>query len=218
MDQIRLAIADSAPIYLKALDATLSKEKKFNVVVKADNGLVLMQSLLYKKVDIVLLETTLPGQNGLECLAEIREKNPSIKIIMLSIEDNEETIRTCMSMGACSYLSKIHDEKKIIKAIKEIHLNGTYIDEYLTRVLSKSFSPVLFAKELASHTGIYFSPRDITIIQMICREMTSEDIAASLNYSKRSIDTYRNNIIKRIGCRSIAGVVAFAIKNKLVYC
>ena len=138
--------------------------------------------------------------------------------MFLTTQDDEETIRACMRMGAGTYLLKTNDEKKIIKAIKEVHCNSIYMDEYLSKILSKDFSPVLFAEQVSSRTGIRFSPRDIAIIQMICREMTSKDIAVSLNYSERTVESYRNNIIKRIGCRNIAGVITFAIKNRLVYC
>lgn len=214
--KIDIVIADDHKLFRKGMRALLSDFDFVGQVYEAENGIELLKMLetSEKKSGIILLDLQMPGMDGLEANRQIRELYPKQKVIVLTMEDDEQIALYMISEGVDGYLMKNADPDELEKAIKQVMKNDFYFSGDLTKqlVLKRAKKENRGREE---NTPV-FTSRELEILELICQEQTTAEIAEELNLSERTIEGYRRKLLEKSGVKNIAGLVVFALKNSLV--
>lgn len=209
---VKVLIADDHAIFRMGLKDVLRLEKSIDVKGEADNGQTLIA--LAKKVepDIVLMDIIMPEMNGIEATQILRKEIPGAKIIGLTMYDEEHLLMDMLEAGALGYLLKNTNRKELMEAIDSVLQHRPYfckeITEKLTRVITQTTN-----KPFDKVPPSVFSDREKEIMQLICNEFTTKEIAHQLKLSNRTVDGHRLRIMDKIGAKSIAGIITYAIST-----
>jgi DNA-binding NarL/FixJ family response regulator len=184
-------------------------------ISEASNGSELLENLANAKLlpDVILLDLRMPVMDGVEAQQKIRMLYPEIKIIVLTMEDDEQYILHLINEGVNGYLLKNTDPDEMEKAIQKVVEKGFYFSDDISKLVMKS----LFSKEKHALTSnLDLNDRELEILKLICKEFTAAEIADKLNLSVRTIEGYRQKLLDKSGAKNMAGLVVFAIKYNLV--
>jgi DNA-binding NarL/FixJ family response regulator len=210
---VKVVIADDHPIYRIGIKSLLEEIPEIKITGEAENGFELLKLVQSWNPDIVLMDIMMPLLDGIECCKILTQKHPHIRIIAITMVKESEALIKIMEAGAQGYLLKHADKLELIDAIFTVKKGFKYYDT------STSFN---FATMLAESKMDYKSKknpnltvREKQVIELICKEYLSKEIALELGLSVRTIEIYRNRIIQKLNVRNTAGIVIYAIKNKL---
>ncbi|MFL5741142.1 MAG: LuxR C-terminal-related transcriptional regulator, partial [Flavisolibacter sp.] len=156
----------------------------------------------------------MPKMDGIEATQILSKKFPEIKIIGLSMHDDENIVLQMLEAGAQGYLIKNAHKDELIKAIKVVNTGGHYFDNHITKKLAKMIASFRFGSSPGKH-NVSFSEREKKIIELICEGYSGKEIAQKLQLSARTIENYRDSIIQKMDVRNTAGLIIYAIRNKL---
>ncbi|WP_367867338.1 response regulator [Pedobacter sp. WC2423] len=215
MSTIKIAIADDYAIFRDGLKVGLNQDKAMEVVLEAGNGADLLDGLSQNEVDVILMDLRMPGMDGMEATKQIRKKYEHIRIIAVTLHDEDSFVVHLMEIGAHAYLLKDADPVDIREAIYAVHLHGYYFNELMNKALLKklinkgNFKPAFTNK-------VALSERELEVLQLICDEKTAIEIGSAIFLSPRSVEGIKQRLIDKIGVRNTAGLVLFAVKNGLI--
>lgn len=212
---INLAIADDQVLFRKGIISLLNSFKNMRVLIDVNNGEELLSSLQASSetIQVVLLDINMPLLNGIETMKVLRTTYPQIKNIILTIHEEDKYINKLIEEGANAYLAKNAQPDEVEKAINTVVSLDYYFNENTIRAMHNHVQTGRKRIVLQPIDGI--TSREKEIIQFICMELTTTEIAQKLFISERTVDGHRNNLLAKTGCRNTAGLVLFAIKNKL---
>jgi DNA-binding NarL/FixJ family response regulator len=215
MSKIKIAIADDYRIFREGLKVGLSADDNLEVVLEADNGEDLLKGLQAISPDVILMDLKMPIMDGMEATKEVRKKYPLVKVLVVSMYDDDKFIIHLMENGANGYLLKNAEPDEILRSIYAVHENGYYFNDLVNKALLKklilknNFKP-------AFNQNVELTEREQEVLKLICQEKTAIEIAKEIFLSPRSIEGIRQRMIEKIGVRNTAGIVMFAVKNGLV--
>lgn len=214
---IHLALADDEALFRKGMKLLLEDYEGIRVVLEAQDGEQLLQLLDQASTlpDVLLLDMKMPNLNGVDTAKALQERFPSIKIIVLSTYFSKAFIVNMIELGAGAYLPKNATPDEVVATIREVYTNGFSYNQAVLEVIrdnmlqkSKPKMPLSFGVEITS--------REKEILQLICEEYTTGEIAEKLFISPRTVDGHRNNLLEKLGCKNVAGLVVYAIQHQLV--
>lgn len=213
---IRVGIAEDQKIFRQGLENLLNSFSGIQVVCTAENGLELVEQLESAQPDVVLVDYRMPVLNGLETVRKIRETNQQLKILILSMYDDPEFVETTLESGANGYLSKDDDPEEIEKAILSSVETGYYLNDKTSKILISKLMHQGKMSPKFEKDKIEFSPFELEVLQLICQEFTTLEIADRLCRSTRTIEGARTAMMQKVGSRNVVGLVMYAIKNNLI--
>ncbi len=205
-------IADDHQIFRQGLAAALGAETTIRCIGEAEDGMQLLELLKTTQPDVVLLDIKMPNMNGMEALEKIRERYPDIRVIPLTMYDDENYILQLMKLGANGYLVKNADPEEIKQAILIAYETGHYFNNMVSRVMHKKVTQ-------NEKTDAYFQPeliltsREKEVLLLICEERSNTEIAEKLFLSPRTVEGIRSQLIEKTGARNTAGLVIFAVRS-----
>jgi DNA-binding NarL/FixJ family response regulator len=211
---ISLLIADDHNIILDGITDMLHSDSELKVVSTANNGAEVLEKLKLTSYDIVLLDINMPVMDGMRCAEEILKIYPKQNIMMLTMNEEKSIIEKMISIGVKGFLLKTTDKEDLINAIKTIHSGKEYFSADVTKLLISKKETETFS---SLGTLANLTEREIEIVKHIANGLSSNEIAEQLFISPRTVETHRNNIIKKLGVNNVAGVVRFAFQHQLVY-
>ncbi|MEL6649314.1 MAG: response regulator transcription factor [Bacteroidota bacterium] len=212
---IRLAIVDDHLILQKGLALILESFVDCELIFTALNGQELIDQLPKQSVDVILMDLEMPVMDGIEATRYVREHYPEIKIILLTMHDNEQYISHLVELGANAYLLKNEEDQELHRAIRAVHQHDFYFNDYVQQALLKRVrkqSRPSFQQNIVN----LLTAREKEVIGLICQELSSKEIADQLFISNKTVETHRKNIREKIGVKNTAGLVIFAMQNGLV--
>lgn len=212
---VRLLIIDDHQMVRDGIRMMLESKRdllKFEIE-EAENGEIAIQKILKNNFDIILIDYQLPGMTGTETLQKIHLYKKDIKVLVLSNYDEYSYVRSMIDEGANGYILKNIDPSQLIHAIQSV-LAGTpyYSNEVALKLIDSSRN----ADKLISINKSGLSKRELEVLKMIAREMTNDEIAKSLFISKRTVDTHRQNLLKKLQVKNTVGLIKAAYAFKLV--
>ncbi len=214
---IRIAIADDEALFRKGLGMLLEDYEGFSIVLEAENGKDLIDQL--KQVEqlptILLLDMKMPVLNGVETAKRMREEFPEIPIIILSTHFSKAFILNMIEMGAASYLPKNTDPEEVVETIRSVLSKGFYYTNEVMKIIRDDFMNKHQVKQKPSFSA-EITAREKEVLQLICEEFTTAEIANKLYISPRTVEGHRNNLLSKLGCRNTAGLVVNAMRLGLV--
>lgn len=214
--RIHVAITDDHMLFRTGVHSALRVKQDVEIAFEAENAMELFTKLKYQKADIVLLDVQMPFMDATNILPLIRKEHPNIKVIILSMYDDPETIMQLMELGANSFLSKNADLETIHEAIRMVFLHGYYFNTHTNKAIIAS----LHAKNkfLRRHfTGIRLRQNELAVIRLMCEEKTTKEIATLIGLSHRSVESIRDRLKVKLGVKSTAGLILYAIRNNIIF-
>ncbi|QXP60341.1 response regulator transcription factor [Olleya sp. HaHaR_3_96] len=217
-DKIKIALADDELLFRQGLKAILETNEAIDVLFDVENGEYLIQELRTPKTlpEIVITDLKMPELNGIEVTKLIKKEFPDIKVIALTSYFSKPFILNMISIGAVAYLAKNSTPALMIKTIEEVAAKGFYYDAQVMQYIHESIVNPADKKVKSSFDTNYFTKREIEILELICQQQTTSDIAENLFISPRTVEGHRNNLLLKTESKNVAGLVIYALKNKLV--
>ena len=213
--KITIVVTDDHKLFRKGIHALLEDFSFTGDIYEAGNGKDLLELLkqLQSPPDIILLDIQMPVMDGMEAHKKIRELYPQQKVIVLTMEDDEHFMLHMIAEGVNGYLLKNAEPDELEAALKKVMKNDYYFPSNMSQLVLKSAQK----RSLAFERMPEFSVREIEVLELICQEYTASEIAEKLELSVRTIEGYRRNLLEKSGSRNVAGLIVFALKNKLVF-
>lgn len=214
--KIKLALVDDHILFRKGLRSLIEKiNPQFSVLFEADNGLVMQQKLNSEMLpDVLLLDIDMPQMDGYESIIWLTEHFPSIKILVVSMIEDEASVVRILKLGVKGYLSKDVEPDVLHKAIMDIYHGHLYYTDFITGRLLEALNNMDQPKEGNRPWNI--NDREQEFIKLACSEMTYQQIAGEMFLSPKTIDGYRKSLFEKLNVKSRVGLVMFAIKHGLV--
>jgi two-component system, NarL family, response regulator NreC len=212
---IRLVIADDHEIFRDGLALMLSKQQDVQLAGQSANGRELLDLVDRVKPDIVMTDIKMPIMDGIEATKLLLQRNPDLKIIALSMFDEENLIVDMLEAGARGYLLKNADKQEILDAINNVFEDKTYYCRHTSArlasmIVKSKFNPYKKVEPIS------FNDREKEIIRMICQQCTTQEIGERLFLSKRTVEGYRTRILEKMNVKNTAGVVIFALRHHII--
>ncbi|WP_028291633.1 response regulator transcription factor [uncultured Olleya sp.] len=217
-DKIKIALADDELLFRQGLKAILETNEAIEVLFDVENGELLIQELRNTETlpEIVVTDLKMPELNGVEVTKLIKKEFPNIKVIALTSYFSKPFILNMISIGAVAYLAKNSTPTLMIKTIKEVAAKGFYYDNQVLQYIHESIANPVDKKVKSSFDTNYFTKRETEVLTLICKQLTTSDIAEKLFISPRTVEGHRNNLLLKTESKNVAGLVIYALKNKLV--
>jgi DNA-binding NarL/FixJ family response regulator len=207
-----IALVDDHFLLRSGIVSIIQSFEGYSVLFEANNGKEFIQQLkIHPAPDLVLLDINMPEMNGIETAGWIKENLPSAKILVLSVMDTDSIIINMLKLGARGYILKDSKPGIFKQALDNIRDSGFYMNEL---VGNKMLNFVINDDEKAKEPAVVhnLSENEITFLQLSCTEMTYKEIAEKMKVSHRTVDGYRDHLLKKLNVQSRVGLVIFAIK------
>ncbi len=207
---IRVLIVDDHPIVRRGLKETLAAESDITVAAEAARSEEVLDLLAAHSCDLVLLDLSLPGRGGLEVIKDIRHQFPNVRVLIVSTHDESQYAVRAIRAGASGYLTKSSAPEELVRAVRSIDASGRYISESVASAL------VDFARDdqpAPLHQRL--SDREHEVLRLLTAGRTVSEIAGELSLSVKTVSTYRSRLVEKLGLRSTADLVRYAIEHKL---
>jgi DNA-binding NarL/FixJ family response regulator len=214
MKKIKITIADDYKIFREGLKISLAADSDFEFLHEADNGEDLISNIEKDRPDVILMDLKMPIMDGMEATQIIRKKYNDIKILVVSMYEEDKFIIHLMEIGANCYLLKNSEPDEIRKAIHAVTENGYYFNDLVNKALLKKLVIKNNIKP-SFNENIELTERELEVLKLICEEKTAAEIAKIIFLSPRSVEGIRQRLIEKIGVRNTAGLVLFAAKNNI---
>ncbi|MGE5399097.1 MAG: response regulator [Ignavibacteriales bacterium] len=214
---IRILVAEDHSIVRDGIISLIENIPGLYVVGEASNGKELVENYTMLVPDVVISDISMPGMTGIDALIVIREKYPDVKALFLSIHEGEEFIFHVLKAGGKGMLSKNIIKGELIYAIKVVAKGGKYFGSGYTE---ERLQQILEMNTPADPASVFqdtdLSRREIEVLRLVCDGYSSYEIAEALEIGKKTVDTHRSSIMKKLGVENTSQLIKFAVKNRLV--
>ena len=213
--QIKVAIADDHKIFRDGIKMALRDRDYLKILWEAEDGKDLMHKMKLKQPDVLLMDIRMPEIDGVNAIGIIRKEYEEIKIIVLTMYDDQEMITKMMEMGANAYLTKTTEPEEIYQAILTCMNDDFYFNDLVNKAVLLKLQHKKAVKQFYPNP-IKFSEKEIKILKCIAADKTTEEISKEVFLSPRTIETIRQQMKQKVGAKTIAGLVMYATRNKLL--
>lgn len=204
----RIIVADAQELVADGLRYRLADAADLHIIAHVGTGKELLDLLKEKPADLVLLDVSLPGMDGIDTARMLRRKHPDVKVLAHSMLDGIEYVNSMFIEGASGYLLKNSAKADLLEAIRQVMDGERYLSETVRRSVEKGYK---FTKKRPEGEYIGLTEREREIIRMIAQERTNDEIATALHVSTDTVKTHRKNLMTKLNVRSAAGLVRYAV-------
>ncbi len=208
---IRVLVVDDHPIVREGLKQILSDTEDILVVDEADSGQAVLSSAARSNFDVVLLDISMPGRDGLEVLRELKQQKPKLPVLILSMYPEEHYAVRVLRAGASGYLTKSSAPDELISAIRKVASGRKYISSTLAERLTYELD-----RDADRPMHEVLSDREYQFMHMISTGKSVKEIAEALGLSVKTVSTYRSRIMEKMNMKNNAEIVLYAVQNKLI--
>ncbi len=211
-NKVKILIADDHEIFRKGLKVILNRLKYVDVVGEAVNGQEIIDMVRSQQVDIILMDIEMPDMNGIEATRKILSIKPDMKIVALTMFNDEQYIQDMLDAGAKGFLLKNITKQILDKAIKTIADGNNYYSDELFSFFTKKIA----GEKTPKTSDLALTKREQEILQLICEGLGNEEIANKLSISERTVVGHKSNLFAKTNCKNAPVLISYSIKNKLV--
>ena len=203
---INVFIVDDHYIVIQGLKSLLAEEKDIEVLGHATSAESCLQFVVLDKVDVLLVDISMPGMDGIQLCKLIRNKYPSIMVLALSTYNQDSYVRQMMDNGASGYILKNTDKEELVEAIHTVFRGKTYL----------SFEVSLLIKSSPGGSLPVLTRREKEVLLMVADGCTTYEIAQKLFISEATVNSHRRNLLDKVQAKNTAALIKFALENKMV--
>ncbi|HTO73199.1 MAG TPA: response regulator transcription factor [Gemmatimonadales bacterium] len=208
---IRVFIADDHPIVRQGLRRIVEEGSGFVISGEAGDGASLLAALAMAATDLVLLDVSMPGDSFLDTLKALRERFPSIRVLVLSVHPEDQWAVRALRAGASGYLTKDHSPDQLLEAIRRVYRGGKYVSPTLAEQLAAQLDA---GGQQAPHELL--SDREFEVMRRLGSGLTVSQIAAELALSVKTVSTYRSRVLEKMAVTDNADLVRYAARYGLI--
>lgn len=214
MKKVKILLADDHQIIRDGIRSLLTEVADFEVCGEASNGVEVIDFLENNPIDIVLMDINMPEMNGIEATTVLKEKFPKVKVLTLTMHDEDKYIMKMIQAGALGYILKNTDQQELLSAIKTLSDGNTFFSRKVSdRIMAHLSNPQKAKQQVVEGTPL--TEREVEILKLIADGLTNQEIAEQLYISPRTVDTHRRNLLQKLGVKNTAGLVKYAFKYEL---
>ncbi len=214
MKKASILIADDHELVRRGLCAVVTEVDGWRVVAEAGDGRAAVELALQHQPDIAVLDLAMPEQNGLEATRRIVAQAPHTRVLILTAHESEQVVREVLDAGALGYLLKSDAGHELVAAIQALLDGKPYFTSKVARLILKGY---LESGTLSSAgIGGSLSPREREIVQLLAEGKTNKEVARRLGITVKTAETHRNNIMRKMGFESLADLVRYAVRNRII--
>jgi two-component system response regulator NreC len=211
--KVRILLADDHQIMREGLKALLGKHSSAEVIAEAENGIEALAIARRERPDVIVMDIALPDINGIEVTRQIKSELADIKIIALSMHSDRRFVSEILKAGASAYVLKQAAFEDLEKAIKAVMLNRTFLSADILESVVSDYVSQLSTSEYDAYRQL--SDRERQVLQLLAEGNSTKEIAFKLHVSVKTIETHRQNIMNKLGIRTLAGLTKFAVREGL---
>lgn len=210
---IRILLADDHKIVLDGLHALLEKQPGMEVVAEAEDGRKTVQLVQKLLPDVVIMDIAMPDLNGIEATRQIVAETPNVKVVALSIHSDRRFIVEMFKAGALGYLLKDCAFEELANAIRSVVANRLYLSPKIADIVVKDYIRLSLKTEFSVFSVL--TSREREVLQLLAEGKTTKQIASNLRVSIKTVETYRQRIMDKLGIHSVAELTKYAIRERL---
>ena len=213
--EIKIGIADDHKIFRKGVILSMRQYTNLRFVLEAENGEELLAMIPDAMPEIILCDLKMPIKDGIDATKAITKMFPTIRVIILTMYEDDRFVGHLMDCGAAGYLLKNTEPSEVYKAINDVKRTGFYLSPFVNRILiKKNYSKQKFNPSLA--TEAVLSEREKEVLMLVAMEFTASEIAAKIFISARTVEAIKDRLMERFGVKNSVGLVFYAMKNRLL--
>lgn len=218
MKLISLLIAEDHQLIIDGLINYLKDAKNIEVITVVKNGKDAIEVVVQKQVDVILLDINMPVMNGYETAYYLSKKHPNVKIIVLTTYIERGLIEKMIEIGVCGYILKSIEKEELLLAINKVANGEKYFSNEISLqlILKESGTNLFKTENLTVSDEIVLTRREREVLRQIAKGLSHAEIAKKLYLSKRTVDTHRANIIKKLKATNVTELIKYAIQNGLI--
>jgi len=206
----RVLLADDHPVVRNGLRELLSGEPDFRVVAEVDDGAQAVERALADDVDLAILDITMPRMTGLQAARELASRRPELRVLMLSMHENEQFLFEALRAGASGYVLKTAADRDLVDACRATMRGETFLYAGAVAALVREH----LERDATSLDPL--TPREIEVVKLVAEGHTSDEIAGMLFISRKTVDRHRANILEKLGMRDRVDLTRYAIRRGLI--
>jgi DNA-binding NarL/FixJ family response regulator len=206
----RVLLADDHPVVRNGLRELLGGEPDFRVVAEVDDGAQAVERALADDVDLAILDITMPRMTGLQAARELASRKPELRILMLSMHENEQFLFEALRAGASGYVLKTAADRDLVNACRATMRGETFLYAGAVTALVREH----LERDATSLDPL--TPREVEVVKLVAEGHTSDEIAGMLFISRKTVDRHRANILEKLGMRDRVDLTRYAIRRGLI--
>ena len=206
----RVLLADDHPVVRNGLRELLNSEPDFRVVAEVDDGAQAVERALADDVDLAILDVTMPRMTGLQAARELSSRKPELRVLMLSMHENEQFLFEALRAGASGYVLKTAADRDLVDACRATMRGETFLYAGAVAALVREHL------DRDATTLDPLTPRELEVVKLVAEGHTSDEIAGMLFISRKTVDRHRANILEKLGMRDRVDLTRYAIRRGLI--
>jgi DNA-binding NarL/FixJ family response regulator len=214
MGNIRILIADDHELIRRGLVSALADRPEWSIVAEAADGRQACELAARFSPDIAVLDLTMPGLNGLDATRQIRASAPNTRILIVTAHESEQLIRDVLDAGAMGYVLKSDAGRVLVQAIEALLDERPFFTSKVARFVLDGY--LRSGADSVTQAAVALSPRERHIVQLLAEGSNNKEVARTLQLSVKTVETHRSNIMRKMEFGSLADLVRYAIRNKIV--
>lgn len=212
---MKILLVDDHKLIRDALKSYMEDDDEFEIVEEAGNGQEALILLKTVKVDVVMLDISMPVMDGIVCAQEISTLYPDIKVLALSMMNDNQFIKQMLAASALGYILKNSGEEEIKKALRKVYAGESYYSAEVAETVMQNMMKGGIKRSNKLVVDLPLTSREEEVLHLIIKEYTNQEIADELFISPRTVDAHKRNLLEKTGSKNIAGLVLYAIEKNL---
>jgi DNA-binding NarL/FixJ family response regulator len=214
MSSVRILIADDHELIRRGLVSALAERPEWHVVAEASDGRQACELAAHHAPDIAVLDLSMPERNGLDVTRELRTSTPKTRVLIVTAHESEQLIREVLDAGAMGYVLKSDAGRVLVQAIEALLDERPFFTTKVARFVLDGY--LRTSADAAPAAALTLSPRERHIVQLLAEGNNTKEVARTLHLSVKTVETHRSNIMRKMEFRSLADLVRYAIRNKII--
>jgi len=217
MKTTKILIVDDHEVVRDGLKNILTSLDNISIAGEAGNGEDAVKMYASLKPDLVIMDISMPGMNGIEATRVIKEKDPDARILILTMHDNQEYLNQIIRSGAKGFILKNTDKEELLEAVRTVSSGENFFSKDISKLIIDNY--IRTAKDTEKNDGykeVPLTKREIEILKLIASGYSNQEIANILYISYNTVDTHRKNIMHKLSIKNTAGLVRYAIEKGLI--
>ena len=212
---MKILLVDDHKLIRDAINSYLEDDEQFNVVGQVSNGQEAIDFLAGELVDVVMMDINMPVMDGVVATEEIVKLWPDVRVLALTMMNDNQHIKKMMNAGALGYVLKNCTEEEVKEALTVVATGETFYSEEVTETVMASMMKKKPMKSSHMVVDIPLTEREKEVLRLIIKEYTNQEIADALFISPRTVDAHKRNLLEKTGSKNVAGLVLFAIDKQI---
>jgi DNA-binding NarL/FixJ family response regulator len=215
-DTIKVLLTDDHTLIRHGIAAMLSDVADMEVIGSVSSGEDAINVVRESRPDVILMDVLMGGMTGIEATRWIKSDDPTIKVVMLSMEISREYVSAGIQSGVDGYLPKDIDKDTLVEAIRTVSKGGRFFNDAIMKLVFEDFYSREKLKTPAAKLPNDLTKREFEVLGLVATGRTNKEVAEALFISVKTVETHKTNILQKLGLKNTAELVKYAIKNKLI--